>query len=106
VKGAALSDTTGTVGFYPRLLIMRGGTPSGATAPDLYCEYGDGSGALSTVTTLTKQPKSSTPAYEPVTVNIGGSADCGIAGPSGAVDGIEVPEGFYNVHASFAFFSR
>jgi hypothetical protein len=105
-KAAALSDTSGTVGFYPRLLVMRGGTPSSAQAPDITCEYADGSGGPGGVTALTKQPKSSTPAYQAVPVNIGGSADCGLPGPAGVVASIVVPEGFYNVHASFAFFSR
>ena len=103
VKAAALSDTSGTVLFYPRILIERTGTPTAGVQPTLYCEYADGSsgGGLAT---LTKQPKAALPAYEAVEVNIGGSADCFPAsGPGGDVARIEVPEGFYNVDASFAF---
>ena len=77
----------------------------GAATPDLICEYADGTGDPARVKTLTKQAKSATPAYESMKVNIGGSADCGLASPSGDVDFIEVPAGFYDVHASFAFFN-
>ena len=59
----------------------------------------------STRTQATLMAKSATPAYEPISVNIGGSADCGLPGPGGIVASIQVPEGFYNVHASFAFFN-
>jgi hypothetical protein len=104
VKAAALSDSAGTVRFYPRVLVSKGGDPTVGIAPDENCEYADGSGGTAGLTTLTKQPKSPTPAYEAVSVDIGGSADCGIPGPAGVVAAIVVPEGFYNVDASFAFF--
>jgi hypothetical protein len=86
-------------------LVSRGGSPSTSVAPDTNCEYADGSGGPAGITTLTKQPLSPTPAYEAVSIDIGGSADCGVAGPGGVVATIVVPEGFYNVDASFAFFS-
>jgi hypothetical protein len=107
VKAAALSDTDigGTVRFLPRVLVTRGGSPSGGALPDAYCEYADGAGGPAGLVALTKQSLSPIPAYEDVLIDIGGSADCGVAGPSGAVASIVVPEGFYNVHASFAFFS-
>jgi hypothetical protein len=106
VKAAALSDTHigGTVRFIPRVLVMRGGTPTAGTAPDETCEYADGAGGPAGLLTLTKQALSPIPAYVDVSIDIGGSADCGVAGPGGAVPSIVVPEGFYNVHASFAFF--
>ena len=44
VKAAALSDSGGTVSFYPRLLLERTGTPPGTLEPTLYCEYADGAG--------------------------------------------------------------
>ena len=105
MKAAALSDTAGTVRFIPRVLVMKGGVPSGSVEPDILCEYADGAAGPGGLTTLTKQAKSATPAYEPISVNIGGSADCGLPGPGGIVANIQVPEGFYNVHASFAFFN-
>jgi hypothetical protein len=105
VRAAALSDGSGTVRFIPRVLVSKGGTPTAGVAPDQNCEYADGTGGPGGLTTLTKQPKSATPAYEAVSLDIGGSADCGLPGPGGVVPSIEVPEGFYNVDASFAFFS-
>ena len=107
VKAAALSDTDigGTVRFIPRVLVMRGGTPPAATEPDEYCEYADGAGAPAGLVNLSKQALAAVPDYEDVLIDIGGSADCGVAGPSGAVASITVPAGFYNVHASFAFFT-
>ncbi len=46
VKAAALSDTEigGTVRFIPRVLVMRGGTPSTSVEPTETCEYADGAG--------------------------------------------------------------
>ena len=98
-----ITNSVGTALFYPRILIERTGTPSVGIEPTLFCEYADGSSGPGGLTTLTKQPKATIPTFEPVKVNIGGSADCGLAGPSGDVDGISVPEGFYNVDASFSF---
>jgi hypothetical protein len=99
LKAAALSDTSGSVTLYPRITLFRGGDPDSATTPEFYCEYGDGPTA-----TLAKQPKSATPAYAPVVVNIGGSADC--AGPdptAGDVAQITVPKGYYDVFTTLAF---
>ena len=105
VKAAALSDTDigGTVRFLPRVLVMRGGDPSAGIAPDETCEYADGAGGPAGLVNLTKQALAAVPDYADVLIDIGGSADCGVAGPGGAVASILVPEGFYNVHASFAF---
>jgi hypothetical protein len=107
VKAAALSDTDigGTVRFLPRVLVMKGGTPSTDIAPDEVCEYADGAGGPAGLVDLTKQALAAIPDFEDVLIDIGGSADCGVAGPGGAVESIQVPEGFYNVHASFAFFN-
>ena len=103
VKAAALSDSSGTVSFYPRLLLERTGTPPGDLEPTLYCEYADGASGAGPKT-LTKQPKSATPNYEALDVNIGGTADCLPTSPAGGdVARIEVPTGFYNVNASFSF---
>jgi len=107
VKAAALSDTDigGTVRFLPRVLVMKGGDPTAGVAPDETCEYADGTDGPAGLFDLTKQALAATPDFEDVLIDIGGSADCGIAGPGGAVESIVVPEGFYNVHASFAFFT-
>jgi len=106
VKAAALSDDSGTVVFKPRVSIARDGTSVSAPQPHqrFYCEYADGVGGLTGFATLTKQPKSATPTYEPVPLDIGGSADCFAApAPGGVVDRIEVPEGFFQVDTSFVF---
>jgi hypothetical protein len=105
VKAAALSDGAGTVLFYPRVSISKDGTQETAPQDRTYCEYADGSD-LTGFVTLTKQPKSATPTYEAVPLDIGGTADCfGIpgGGPGGVVASIEVPPGFYNVTTSVAF---
>ena len=70
----------------------------------LFCEYGDGSTGTAPAT-LTKQPKSASPTYTAVQLNIGGTADCpgGATTPVGDVDSISVPVGHYNVHATFSF---
>ena len=102
VKAAALSDNAGTVLFYPRISITKDGTLTTPTAR-FYCEYGDGS-SPAVFATLTKQPKSATPTYQAVPLDIGGSGDCtSPAGPGGAVASVQVPEGFYNVTTSVAF---
>lgn len=104
VKAAALSDTDigGTVLFIPRVLVMRGGDIV-EPLPDQTCEYADGAGGPAGLVALTKQAPSATPDYEAISIDIGGSADCGLGGPGGVVASIVVPGGFYNVHASFAF---
>ena len=101
VKAAALSDNSGTITLWPRVLITQDLTGVGTT---VFCEYGDGSTGTAPAT-LTKQPKSATPTYKPVQLNIGGTADCpgGAATPVGDVDSISVPEGHYNVYATFSF---
>lgn len=101
VVAAALSSSN--VSVYPRVLVYKGGTPSGAAAPETYCEYGDGSTGTAPMT-LSGQASSSTPTYTAVPINIGGSADCGLGGPAGDVAAIIVPEGYYDVFATFAFF--
>ena len=101
VKAAALSDNAGTITLWPRVLITQDLTGVGTT---VFCEYGDGSTGTAPAT-LTKQPKSASPTYKPVQLNIGGTADCpgGAATPVGDVDNISVPEGHYDVYATFSF---
>jgi hypothetical protein len=90
--------------FYPRVSISKDGTQETAPQDRTYCEYADGSEGLTGSVTLTKQPKSATPAFEAVSVDIGSTADCFGGGlPGGIVDSIRVPPGFYNVTTSVAF---
>ena len=109
VKAAALSDTDigGTVRFLPRVLVMKGGLPPGSAAPDIYCEYADGAGGPAGLVNLTKQPLAPVPDGTVIPIDIGGTADCELGTPptTGPVDSIKVQQGFYNVHASFAFFN-
>ena len=108
VKAAALSSTDvgGTVSLSPARVGESGRRPGQpALRRTRYCEYADGAGGPAGLVNLTKQAPSATPAYQDVLIDIGGSADCGVAGPGGPVASIVVPEGFYNVHASFAFFT-
>jgi hypothetical protein len=100
VKAAVLSDSDGTTAFYPRVLIYRQDYNSGG--PEVYCEYGDGSTGSAPLS-LAKQESSATPAYTAVPLNIGGSDDCGLAGPAGDVNQITVPSGYYDVHSTFLF---
>ena len=67
--GALITNSVGTALFYPRILIERTGTPSVGIEPTLFCEYADGSSGPGGLTTLTKQPKATIPAFEPVKVN-------------------------------------
>jgi hypothetical protein len=100
VKAAVLSDNGGTVTFWPRLLITQDQTGS---APIDFCEYGDGSTGGAPAT-LTKQPKSASPTYQAVQLNIGGTYDCpGGTGTGGDVDSIPLPVGHYDIDASFSF---
>ncbi len=108
VAAAALSDTDigGTVLFLPRVLVMQGRRPQVAgVEPDETCEYADGADGPAGTVALTKQALAAIPVDEDIMIDIGGTADCGVAGPGGTVASIVVPDGFYDVHASFAFFA-
>lgn len=103
VGAAVLSDSAGGAQVYPRVLIYRQDYNSGG--PEVYCEYGDGSTGSAPLA-LAKQASSATPAYAPVPLNIGGSADCSGPDPTaGDVNQITVPAGYYDVHSTFAFAS-
>jgi hypothetical protein len=102
VSAAILSSWHGTASVYPRVLIYKQDYDTGG--PEVYCEYGDGSTGAAPLA-LTKQPLSSSPAYTPVPLNIGGSDDCGLAGPAGNVNQITVPAGYYDVNSTFLFSS-
>ena len=102
-EAAVISDKTGTENLYPRLSVSVDGTQETAPQPRFYCEYADGSTGGG-YALLTKQPRTSTPTYTPVPVNIGGTADCFASPqPGGDVVSIQVPEGYYNVTSTFVF---
>jgi hypothetical protein len=105
VQAAVLSDTpAGNYVVYPRVLVQKAGDPDAGSAAQTYCEYADGS-AGARPASLTPVSLATNPfaAYGPLTVNIGGSADCGLAGPAGDVTEIVVPKGYYDVMTTFAF---
>jgi hypothetical protein len=98
-SAAALSDApAGDYKIYPRVLVQRAGDPDAGSASQLYCEYGDGQ-----LASLTAQPLTPNPTFTALPVHIGGSADCGLAGPAGSVNEIAVPKGYYDVMSTFAF---
>ena len=70
-------------------------------APRATASTGDGSSPA--LAPLLSQPLSSSPAYTPFPIDIGGLADCGLPGPAGAVNQIAVPAGYYDVFLTFAF---
>lgn len=131
VNAAVLSDVAGTTwGVWPRVLIQRqdnltAGLPTVSTsAPQKYCEYGDGAfsvtsfydgasilaspGFFGEVATQLSTPL---PTYTALPINIGGSADCaGVYSPpfvaSVSVPSISVPAGYYDVFSTFVFFKK
>lgn len=100
VTAKILSDGVGPGRVYPRVLIYKGGGhPDSVVTPEFYCEYGD-----APVGTVPRTPKSDTASPgTPVTLNIGGTNDCGIAGTGGDVTEIVVPKGYYDVFSTFVF---
>ena len=100
VKAAVLSDSADPGSVYPRVLIYKQDYNVGG--PEVYCEYGDGSTGSAPLA-VTPQAPTSTPAYTAVPLNIGGSDDCGLAGPAGDVNQITVPAGYYDVKSTFVF---
>jgi hypothetical protein len=101
IGASVLSDSsTAPAGFYPRLLLYRGGSPDGNIEPEFYCEYGDGPPQP-----LARESLASDPSDGPaLPIHIGGSADCSGPDPAaGAVTQIVVPKGYYDVFATFVF---
>ena len=102
VAAAVLSDVPGAgpVGVFPRVLIQRQNDSGQMT----YCEYGDGVDLANPFGIVVPQPSTPLPAFTPLTLHIGGSADCGVPGlPGGKVAQITVPAGRYDVFPSFVF---
>jgi hypothetical protein len=102
IGAAVVSDQSGTTVVHPRLLIHKevGG-------PITFCEYADGANNNAGLDTISRVPTlaaAESAMDTPLSMGIGGSLDCGSAQPySPAVTEIWVPEGFYDVAATFAF---
>ena len=101
LQAAALSDApAGSYTVYPRIMVQRAGDPDAGSAPQLYCEYGDGGPTSLTPVSTTTNPFAT---FAALPFHIGGSADCGIAAPAGNVNSIAVPKGYYDVYTTLAF---
>jgi hypothetical protein len=105
--GAAVISTTQTADavVHPRLLIHKD-----LAAPIVFCEYADGANnlaGLDTITRVTTLGAALTAMQAPLNMGIGGSLDCGASQPdpppAGVVPEIWVPQGFYDVAATFTF---
>ena len=100
LQAKILSDSSVAPGtIYPRVIVYRGGAPDSNIEPEFYCEYGDGPAQPVSRTALANVA----PTGDDVGIHIGGSADCGLAGPAGLVTEIVVPKGYYDVFSTFVF---
>jgi len=96
IKAQAYATVAG-VKAYPRLLIQKSSIDTGAPAG--LCEYADGADNDGGTTALTTTPTD-------LPLGIGGSLDCGSAQvrpASGVVGEVDVPAGYYDIAATFAF---
>jgi hypothetical protein len=99
------SDQSGTRAVHPRLLIHKD-VGGGVT----YCEYADGannSAGLAQAPLVASLADAEDAMDTPLSMGIGGTLDCGSTVPpqpyTPEVTEIWVPEGFYDVAATFAF---
>ena len=100
IGAAYLTKHKGEVAVYPRVLIQRQDYAGGG--PQTYCEYGD-----APLQVVPAQESTSTPDFTPLTIHIGGSADCGGPDPTaGEVTHITVPAGYYDVFSTFVFINN
>ena len=99
VVSLAAQSTAAGVTVWPRVMIYKSDINTGQIFGQ--CEYGDGVSSTSA-----HGPVNTT--FTPLTVNIGGSLDCGAgalqtyASP-GDVSSIVVPAGYYDVQSNFTF---
>ncbi len=102
VAAAVLSNgPTSQAYVWPRVILQKQPINGG---PQSYCEYGDGVNSPDPFGLVESQPSSSLPTFTPLTLHIGGSADCGGPVPdAGAVSVITVPAGYYDVFSTFVF---
>jgi hypothetical protein len=104
--GAAVISTTEIANavVHPRLLIQKD-----LAAPIVFCEYVDGADNNAGLDQIPRVPTLAaavTAMQTPLDMGIGGSLDCGTAQPyppNGVVTEIWVPQGYYDVAATFAF---
>jgi hypothetical protein len=102
---AVISDqSSDNAVVHPRLLIYKD-----QAAPIGFCEYADGANNNAGLAQIPRVPTLAdavTAMQTPLNMGIGGSLDCGSTQtnpPDGVVTDIEVPQGFYDVAATFAF---
>jgi hypothetical protein len=99
-----ISDQTGDAAVHPRLLIHKD-----QAAPIVFCEYADGANnnaGLDTIPRVASLTDAILPMRTALNMGVGSSLDCGSAQTlpaDGVVTDIEVPQGFYDVAATFAF---
>jgi len=102
VAAAVLSNgPASNVYVWPRVILQKQPINGG---PQSYCEYGDGVNSPDPFGLVQSQPSTNLPTMTPLTLHIGGSADCGGPVPdAGAVSVITVPAGYYDVFSTFVF---
>jgi len=99
---AVISDQSANAVVHPRLLIHKD-----QAAPIVFCEYADGANNNAGLAPIPRVPTLAgavTAMQTPLSMGIGGSLDCGstqVFTPE--VTEIWVPQGFYDVAATFAF---
>jgi len=101
---AVISNQSGSAVVHPRLLIHKD-----LAAPITFCEYADGAdnnAGLDTIPLVPTLQDAVAAMQTPLDMGIGGSLDCGstqVNPANGVVQEIDVPQGFYDVAATFAF---
>ena len=101
---AVISNQTGSAVVHPRLLIHKD-----QAAPIVFCEYADGADNNAGLDTIPRVPTLTDAVaamQTPLDMGVGGSLDCGsgqVLPANGVVQEIDVPQGFYDVAATFAF---
>ena len=97
-------QSTANAVIHPRLDIHKD-----LGAPIVFCEYADGANNNAGLAQIPRVPTLADAVVAmqtPLNMGIGGSLDCGSAQPfppNGVVTEIWVPQGFYDVWATFAF---
>jgi Collagen triple helix repeat (20 copies) len=101
---AVISDQPGNAVVHPRLLIHKD-----QAAPIVFCEYADGAdnnAGLDQVPRVATLAAAVAAMQTPLDMGVGSSLDCGsgqVLPANGVVQDIEVPQGFYDVAATFTF---
>jgi hypothetical protein len=101
---AVISNQSNSAVVHPRLLIHKD-----QAAPIVFCEYADGADNNAGLDTIPRVPTLADAVaamQTPLDMGVGTSLDCGSAQVlpvNGVVNEIDVPQGFYDVAATFAF---